>query len=646
MPQSPGFFVPREDFGPQRISGFQRRIHPRQSPPKRIRLRVDRELSIWLRLRRAKISLHRTIAPALTGSFSLRPLHLLLVATSLAVGMFRVGPIASAQGVVQTGNALDANNQVGSGGSNTPVPGYVPANPGVYGTFNAAGAMNPGQHVSYQVVPVTLPGGGTSYARIPVLRPFQFGLPATPAAVELGRVSAISAGAPSSSVINNTGYSQSAINSPLLLPPNAAAWGQSIFIPPNGWAGPIHTHPAILGAAPYAAYSAWPAQAAAPGYAAQETSLPGAVVSPLFGWRQLQVQQPRWFVQGNRLFPVRQTGLPSSPAVEINRGEPRFKSDETVIHKVRARPLNQQVLAGVPAHRLGQPMVQRLGRPPRGNLYQQLLRELASGRRRHISGPGLPGRPALIETTLAPVNPEAAQVLRIDPITGLPIVPLAARTTAPSGGGLGGSATNGAGGMTPALRRQLQAGRRVPALNRLVGAGHNGFDKTMAQAQRLLRQGRFFDATAAYQNAIDAQPANPLPVIGQAIAQVAAGLYASARYNLQSVFLLHPELTAVRCHLANLLPAISVRAARRELSRLVRAHNDTGAFLLAWLDYQLDRQKQLRATLRVWAAWKTGGPWPERFQQAWVAPVAPSAGHDSPPASAPSGHVQDGVGQR
>ncbi len=47
MPQSPGFFAPREDCGAQGISGFQRRIHPRAEVAKGDF--ATRGLCVWLR---------------------------------------------------------------------------------------------------------------------------------------------------------------------------------------------------------------------------------------------------------------------------------------------------------------------------------------------------------------------------------------------------------------------------------------------------------------------------------------------------------------------------------------------------------------------------------------------------------------------
>ena len=107
-----------------------------------------------------------------------------------------------AQVYVQNGNAQDANNLVGSGGSNTPVQGFVPSNPNIYGLQNSGAAFNPaGMPQFSRVVPVPIPGGGTTYAQIPVVGQSSFqSSGVSPSQVRLSSVSAVSQGVSSLAV--------------------------------------------------------------------------------------------------------------------------------------------------------------------------------------------------------------------------------------------------------------------------------------------------------------------------------------------------------------------------------------------------------------------------------------------------------------
>ena len=114
-----------------------------------------------------------------------------------------VGPLY-AQVYVQNGTAQDANNLVGSGGSNNPIQGYVPSNPNIYGLQNSGAAYNPaGMPQFSKVVPVPLPGGGTTYAQIPVVGASSFRSSSfSPSQARLSSVNAVSQGV-SSLAVNN-----------------------------------------------------------------------------------------------------------------------------------------------------------------------------------------------------------------------------------------------------------------------------------------------------------------------------------------------------------------------------------------------------------------------------------------------------------
>ena len=561
---------------------------------------------------------------------------------------------ASAQVMVQTGNALDANNQVGSGGSNNPIPGYVPMNPNAVGYANSnTGMYNTVPRVNYQVVPVTLPNGATSFARIPQIGQSSFGTTNVPAsAVPLYNVNAISSGVPSS-MVNSALGSQGLMSSQGALVQSPVGMGGNPYSP-YAVNGRVYSNPAYTNPAYTSPYNSQNPAALMPGTGVSAYTTPGSPavpmgtttgvvgqISPLFGLRQVSVQQPisdrltnpfgvapeSNKVSGTERQP--QTGNSFNSLTPINVGTSQAARTQSIngnVNHVKANRPTGRALNGA-VNNGNEP-----GKINGGGLYQQLLTELAGGKPAGITAPGLPGKPAMTLTDLTPKSNHPT--LTIDPITGLPIAPITSKrligvsngggqgqrintrtgpmeTIVPSGIGADGTISN-------TLTNQLLAGRSVAALNSLAGGTPGNFGRLMRQAQADQKAGRFVSAIENYQSAVELQPGNALPLIGQANAELAAGLYQSAAYNLKFVFGRHPELTALRYNLKALLPSTSLQASHRQLHRMFTQKSGLAAFLLAYIDYQTGRGVELKSTLHQWANWKNSGPWPMILQKAWI----------------------------
>ncbi|MGN6368209.1 MAG: tetratricopeptide repeat protein [Phycisphaerae bacterium] len=104
---------------------------------------------------------------------------------------------------------------------------------------------------------------------------------------------------------------------------------------------------------------------------------------------------------------------------------------------------------------------------------------------------------------------------------------------------------------------QLQAGKNVPTV-KTFGAGGRAtptpFDELMTKAEGLLKDGKYLDAANAYQTALISQPNNPLALLGRANAELGAGMYQSAAGDLKFVFTQHPELISVKYALQDYIP--------------------------------------------------------------------------------------------
>ena len=601
----------------------------------------------------AKQRMHQSSGPRawqrLRGVSSRATFVAMMLAAGAAVATMNAS--VKAQVLAQNGQVLDANNQVGSGGSNAPVPGYVPFNQNV-SQSQATGSL-PANSQQYQVVPVTVPGGGVSYVRIPAVpTPLQVQAQnALPSLAGLGAYQPVSGGPDmringainpnnytSTQLYNiNTGGSNGYNAAPLTQ--YAAAAAQS------GVANPFININSSIGA-PNAAvnYSGTQTYGQTTAGSRNQVTVTGQV-SPLFGLRTINGSSAG-APPGSRNKPLHASGAASGslePAQPTTSGAPGQTGNGAAAISAVVKPGGRD--AGKPVQGQVKPQNQ-VQFATAGDVYATLLNELRTGKKIHIVAPGLGGQPAMVLTNLTPQSPEQANKLLIDPITGLPIagsqnptfeqIPITkapAKATSPTApNSAGGAAGQSSGAISvPALhlpgqkaRQQaqlnkvLQAGRALAALDSLAGPGRDQFNHFMRQGQQLTQQGKFMEALSAYQQAMITRSTNPLAMVGLAHAELGAGLYDSAAFNLQQVIAHHPELASVHYNLARLLPVSTLREDRKDLIRMFNQNSNTGAFLLAYLDYQLGHAKSLKATLQGWKDFAPHNRWPNILLNAWV----------------------------
>lgn len=154
--------------------------------------------------------------------------------------------------------------------------------------------------------------------------------------------------------------------------------------------------------------------------------------------------------------------------------------------------------------------------------------------------------------------------------------------------------------------RALQSTR--PILNNLApdnAAPADTYAVHMSRGERLLRDGRYFDAEDAFVRALALTPSDPLASIGRVHAEIGAGLFLSAAANLKTFFADNPTMIGTR-YGANLNPSAE-RAA--SLSRQLRSVTRTptsamqreAGMLLAYLGYQLKNVEQTKEGLAAMA---------------------------------------------
>jgi len=139
----------------------------------------------------------------------------------------------------------------------------------------------------------------------------------------------------------------------------------------------------------------------------------------------------------------------------------------------------------------------------------------------------------------------------------------------------------------------------IEPMRSLSGTRKTLFNEMMADAEKYMREGRFFDAESAYDRALSLRKNYPLALVGKAHAQMGAGLYRSADRTLRSLFLRHPELISARYTQPLLPDAERLDAIKRQLASLVQSEpSHRGApLLLAYLAYQQGRPEDLAAHL-------------------------------------------------
>ena len=537
------------------------------------------------------------------------------ICLSVAIAAAMVDPIF-AQVYVQNGTAQDANNLVGSGGSNNPIQGYVPSNPNIYGLQNSGAAFNPGGMPQFsKVVPVPLPGGGTTYAQIPIVGASSFRYSNfSPSQARLSSVNAVSQGV-SSLAVNN------AINA--AVNPNqgyAAQIGAGLGVSSSlTGIGAMQVNSPISangqGLSYFNSNVSLPTRPQA--YAGMATGSSGEI-NPLFGLRSMN----------GALLPAR-----SGRAIRSEKN----RSHSTMM--VNGRVTSTRTMGMTSNHSRNNALHERnhgmVGYAPRthvpsGDYYQRLLTELSSGQRSKIVAPGIGGAPAMINTTLAPENTKEARQLMIDPITGLPIAPITAKRTvgtlntpAASGTSSTGVPTIGSPAaskdwLSPEVTKKLKAGRRVPPLSELAGPTPNAFNRYMKRGQIDLKQGRYIAALYRFNSALIVHPGNELARLARANTELMGGMYASAYADFKTAFTHHPELTSLRYNWSHMLPPHAVQSTQTQLKRMLPDQSNAAAFLLAYTYYQTGDVHKLRALLSLWSSWGTGSLWPSILNKAWL----------------------------
>jgi len=173
---------------------------------------------------------------------------------------------------------------------------------------------------------------------------------------------------------------------------------------------------------------------------------------------------------------------------------------------------------------------------------------------------------------------------------------------------------------------QLQAGSKLKPVKLADDTltsrgGASMFDAMMTRGEMDLKQGRYLDATQAFQSAMSNKPGDPLAVIGRAHAELGAGMYSAAAFDLKFIYTRNPELVSVKYDVGSFIPANRQEFLLQDLKKLTgdKDAGDMAAFLYSYLCFQTGRTDLLQGELRAWGAEQVHDQWQTVALRSWGA---------------------------
>jgi tetratricopeptide (TPR) repeat protein len=130
-------------------------------------------------------------------------------------------------------------------------------------------------------------------------------------------------------------------------------------------------------------------------------------------------------------------------------------------------------------------------------------------------------------------------------------------------------------------------------LRSFVGTEKSALNRYLGQAEAALRSGQYYKAQGLYDIARTIDPGNPLPLLGRAIALLAAGEYVSSAESLFRAIELYEDLSQFPVELTSFLPDVKMLDRRRAdlEQRLQSQENHRLRFLLGYAEYTSGLQK-------------------------------------------------------
>jgi hypothetical protein len=541
------------------------------------------------------------------------------IALTLAIGGAGVGYAQVQQ--IQMGRGMDANPGIGTGGSNRPIQGYVPIN-------------------GNEIISGNVSGLKYFHDRTSSFSPYQF--QGSLGSARLTNFARQSAG----SDVNPT-----PLNQVYYLPSTTVSTGQGALytspmgggfdsqllprssISPTASAAQVNSLVPREGSSQYRALDRVEA-----GRSEVEAGTEGALMSAqLFGLRVPAIQQLNAVQQEQQAARLRQESTPGRGGIRAPGAE---EADDATAQGPTPYDRWDTLMTGRRDARLVvRSEADRVAPLPKrakaedarvSTRYRTLLDDLRTAEKAGGGG----GTAATASAAGA-----GGAGADIDPLTGRPRRPaLLSSAAGGRAGAAGGTATTapalkpGAESAAPPATRieqvplsTLLAGSKVAPLKTLVqgqgpgGAGATPAEQQMARAEALLKEAKYMEAADAYHRAITLDPGNVLALVGRAHAELGAGMYQAAAYDLKFVFTRNPQMVGVKYDMDTFMPGARQEYLMKDLSALtsLKDMGNTASFLVAYLFYQTGRGQQLQVELQKWGARPDHDTWQVALARAW-----------------------------
>ncbi len=141
----------------------------------------------------------------------------------------------------------------------------------------------------------------------------------------------------------------------------------------------------------------------------------------------------------------------------------------------------------------------------------------------------------------------------------------------------------------------------LPRIESLAGNKQTRIADLTREAETALANGKYLTAESRYRQILLSTKGDPLPRAGLIHAQLGAGMFRSAGMNLRALFVQHPELIAARYDAKLLPPESRLQWIQQELQSVISKGEGgkNAPLLLAYLGYQADSRQVVRYGLAL-----------------------------------------------
>jgi hypothetical protein len=165
-----------------------------------------------------------------------------------------------------------------------------------------------------------------------------------------------------------------------------------------------------------------------------------------------------------------------------------------------------------------------------------------------------------------------------------------------------------------------QLNYNLPRIETLASNKQNRIARLTRDAEAALANGKYLTAESRYRQILLDVRDDPFPQVGLVHAQLGAGMFRSAGMNLRSVFVQHPELIAARYDAKLLPPEARLQWVQQELqSAISQGEGGKDApLLLAYMGYQANSRQVIRYGLALAQAKSPRDPLLSVLREIWL----------------------------